>query len=46
MNKRFQFSLPKVSDALNGIIAVTRHASILNPLTLKERGTTTKAFLH
>jgi drug/metabolite transporter (DMT)-like permease len=44
MNKRFQFSLPKVSDALNGIIAVTRHASILNPLTLKERGTTTKAF--
>ena len=43
MNKRFQFNLPRVSDALNGIIAVSRHASVLNPLTFNKRGATTKA---
>lgn len=43
MNKRFSFNFPKVSDALNGIVAVKRHASILNPLHLKKRGTNHKA---
>ena len=43
MNKRLPFSLPKVSDALNGIIAIGRQASVLNPFTYKQRGAKTKA---
>lgn len=45
MNKRFSFSFPKVSDALNGIVAVTRHAAILNPFTFQQKGTRTKAMI-
>ena len=43
MNKRFQFNLPKVSDALNGVIAIGRQASVLNPFTFKQKGTHGKA---
>ena len=43
MNKRILFNLPKVSDALNGVIAIRRQASVLNPFTYKQKGTKGKA---
>lgn len=43
MNKRLPFNLPKVSDALNGVIAFGRQASVLNPFTFKKKGTQGKA---
>jgi drug/metabolite transporter (DMT)-like permease len=43
MNKRISFNLPKVSDALNGVVAIGRQASVLNPFTYKHKGTQGKA---
>lgn len=43
MRRKFIFSFPKASDALNGTVAFTRHASLLNPLNFWQRGTKTKA---
>ena len=43
MNKRFSFSLPKVSDALNGVITIGRQAAVFNPFTFKKKGTHGKA---
>lgn len=45
MNKRIPFNLPKVSDALNGVVAIGRQAAILNPFTYKQKGTEAKAIL-
>src|SRR5215210_1759099 len=45
MNRRFQFNLPKVSDALNGIAAIGRQASALNPFSFKRKGTKGKALV-
>jgi len=42
MRKRFS-SFPKVSDALNGMTAMTRQASVLNPLTIHKKTQRTKA---
>lgn len=42
MRKRFS-SFPKVSDALNGVVAITRQASVFNPLSLHKREQKTKA---
>lgn len=43
MKGRFQFSLPSVSDALNGIATIGRQALALNPFTLRHKGTRSKA---
>jgi len=43
MNKRFPFNFSKVSDALNGVIAIGRQASVFNPFTLHKKGTHGKA---
>ncbi|HEY0042367.1 MAG TPA: EamA family transporter [Flavisolibacter sp.] len=43
MNKRFSFNLPKVSDALNGVIAIGRQAAVFNPFNFKKKGTHGKA---
>ncbi|MDB5207214.1 MAG: drug/metabolite-transporting permease [Flavisolibacter sp.] len=43
MNKRFQFTLPKVSDALNGITAAKRHAASIHPSNFRNRNTNGKA---
>ena len=43
MAKRFSFTFPKVSDALNGIDAIGKQVAVLNPFALKERGTKGKA---
>src|SRR5215210_7088673 len=43
MKNRLPFNLPKVSDALNGVIAMGRQASALNPFTYKQKGTEGKA---
>ena len=45
MRNKLGFSFPKVSDALNGVVAITRHASVLNPFTFRQRGTQSKAVL-
>ncbi len=45
MRKRLSFSFPKVSDALNGAVAVTRQAAMLNPFTFKQKGTKSKAYV-
>jgi drug/metabolite transporter (DMT)-like permease len=43
MRKRTWFLFPKVSDALNGIAALTRQAAVVNPFTLRQKGTQSKA---
>lgn len=43
MRRKFIFSFPKVSDALNGAVAFTRQASLLNPFHFLQRGTRPKA---
>src|SRR5688572_23536624 len=43
MNKRFPFILPKVSDALNGVVALGKQAAIFNPFILTKRGAKGKA---
>jgi drug/metabolite transporter (DMT)-like permease len=43
MSKRISFSIPKVSDALNGVAAIGRQASFLNPFTFKQKGTQGRA---
>lgn len=43
MNKRFPFNSPKVSDALNGVIAIGRQAAVFNPFTFHKKGTHGKA---
>jgi drug/metabolite transporter (DMT)-like permease len=43
MNRRLPFNLPKVSDALNGVIAFGRQAAVLNPFAYKHKGTHGKA---
>jgi drug/metabolite transporter (DMT)-like permease len=45
MRTKFSFFFPKVSDALNGVVALTRQAIVLNPFTWKEQGTKRKAYL-
>ncbi|MDQ6609302.1 MAG: EamA family transporter [Bacteroidota bacterium] len=44
MSKRFSRTFPKVSDALNGIMAVKRYTSVFNPATFKHREKKSKAF--
>ncbi len=43
MNKRIPFNIPKVSDALNGVVAIGRQAALLNPFNYTQRGTQSKA---
>ena len=43
MNKRFPFIFPKVSDALNGVVALGRQAAVFNPFTFHKKGTKGKA---
>ncbi|MBB1286307.1 EamA family transporter [Flavisolibacter sp. BT320] len=43
MRRKFIFSIPKVSDALNGAVAFTRQATLLNPLNFLQKGTRPKA---
>lgn len=43
MNKRFPLSFTKVSDALNGVVAIGRKAAVLNPFNFQKKGTQGKA---
>jgi hypothetical protein len=45
MRNKFSFFIPKVSDALNGVVALTRQAAVLNPFTWKQQGTKQKAYV-
>jgi drug/metabolite transporter (DMT)-like permease len=45
MNKRFPFMLPKVSDALNGVIALGKQAAVFNPFTYRKKGVKGNAIL-
>lgn len=43
MSKRFPFTFPDFSDALNGIDAIGRQVAVLNPFSVKEKSTHSKA---
>ncbi len=45
MRTKFTFILPKVSDALNGVVALGRQAAILNPFAWRQQGTKRKAYV-
>lgn len=43
MRRKILFGIPRVSDTLNGMVAVSRRAGVFRPLSLSEKGKQTKA---